>query len=337
MRSRPLAGTLAALVALAAGCGSGAGGSEDGSGEVTVGVTGSLSDAALYIAQDMGYFKDQNLKVKFQSFPDATKMLPAIATDRIQVTRSAQSAGLFNSLSQAVELKLVADGGHLEEGFGYVGIVVRKDLADQLRQPSDLKGRTVAVAATGGTSDILLERLLRRDGLDLEDVELKPLPLPEQLSAFANDSIDAAVMVEPIMTQAIGEDLGVKRWPGEEVYPDMQSALLTYSTAFAEDRETADAFMDAYLKALGDYNAAFGPERKGRDGIVRIMTKYTALKDPAAYEKIAPVGLNEDGSINVENLSDDLRYYTDKGLVEDPPDLGEVVDKSYLERASKAE
>ena len=43
-------------------------------------------------------------------------------------------------------------------------------------------------------------------------------------------------------------------------------------------------FMSAYLKGVRDYNDGF-IKGKGKDEVIDIMTKHTALKDPALWGK----------------------------------------------------
>lgn len=302
--------------------------------KVTVGTTASAADAGIFIAAEKGYFRDQKLDVTVTPFTSALTMFSAIATGQIDAGRSAQSAGLFNSLARGIDVRLVADGSRLSKGGGYVAIMVRKDLAATVKGPADLKGRTVAIAGAGGTSDVVLDRYLRSGGLKFEDVRRVTVPAPDQLAAMRNGNIDAAVALEPAVSAMVENDLAARVKGGDEIYPDMQAALLVFSPAFSRNTDVAQRFMDAYVKAIRDYNDAFFG-KKNLDEIIAILTKHTAIKNPAVYRKIVPPGIHPDGVLNVQGLKDDLDWYANQGLVKTKVELEKFIDASFVAKSAQ--
>lgn len=307
---------------------------------VTVGGIGSLSDAGIYVAFEQGYFEEQGFDVTLETFTSALDIYPSLAAGQIQVTRSAQGSQLFNAIAGDIPIRIVADGGNTCPGYGYLGITVRADLVEsgEVSEPADLTGRSIAVAGQGGISDIFLERVLEEGGLTFDDVDHLELGFPEQLAAFGNEALDAAVMIEPTMTAGIEQGLTELVWPGDEIYPCAQTAMLVYSPEFAEDADAGNRFAIAYLQGVRDYNEAFsretgGPDSPMFDEVVDILTTHTRVTDPEAYASIVPVGLHPDGDVNVDALKDDMSFYVDAGLVEEPPDLDEAVDMSFIEHA----
>lgn len=300
--------------------------------KLKVGTTSSVSDAGVFIAQEKGYFREQGLDVEIVRFPSALPMMTTLATGQIEVFRGAQSAGLFNSAARGIQLKLVADGGNLAPGGGYLAIMVRKDLIDggAIKSAADLKGRPVAIAGPSGTSVIVLDRLLQAAKLGLKDIHLKTISIPDQIAAFANKSIDAAVMLEPSVSAAVGQALAVRWRGGDEIYPDMQAGVLAYSDAFARQAEPARKFMVAYVRALRDYHAAFFKQR-GREGIVNVLVKYTNIKDPKVYDRMVPVGMDPDGRLNVAGLKADQDWYASvEGSVREKVDVDKLVDQGFV-------
>ncbi len=302
--------------------------------QVTVGVTTASSDAGIFIAQERGYFTEQGLEVTLTPFTSALPMMTAVATGEIDVARGAQSAGLFNGFARGIEFKMVADGGSLSQGGGYLALSVRKDLADSgaISTAADLAGKRVAIAGEGGTSDIVLDRYLNTAGLSLADVERVSISIPDQMAAFTNQSIDAAITLDPVMTAMVESGVAVRAVGGDEIYPNMQAGILTYSSDFAANTDAATKFMVAYLKGVRDYNDAFfGGE--GADEVVDILVKHTAIADPTVFTRIVPAGLNPDGALNVQGLKDDLAWYRDNGFVETDVDVDTFVDTSFAEAA----
>src|SRR5215813_6075791 len=114
-----------------------------------VGLVGSTSDAGFFIANDKGYFKDQGIEIEITRLDTAAKMVAPLGRGQLDVGGGAPSAGLLNAITRDIPLKIVADKGNINKGFGFQAIVVRKELWDSgaVRGPADLKGRPVALNA----------------------------------------------------------------------------------------------------------------------------------------------------------------------------------------------
>jgi len=98
--------------------------------------------------------------------------------------------------------------------------------------------------------------------------------------------------------------------------------------------------MRAYLRGVRDYTAALrdgklaGP---GAAAIIDILTKHTALKDPALYGRIVPSSADPDGRVNLETLRNDLAFYREQGFVKDDKiGVEDVYDGSFVAAAVKA-
>ena len=186
----------------------------ESSGSVIVGVTGTFADAAIYIAQERGYFAEQGLTVELQEFSSLPEMLPLLATGRLDAGSGAAGAALFNALGRNIDLSIVADNATATEAGGGAALMVRADLASAIRTEADLAGRTIgAIAPLCSTTQLYIERLLRKSGKPLESVNFVALGWPDMVVALENRSIDLAVMVEPFATLA--RDRGAARvWRG---------------------------------------------------------------------------------------------------------------------------
>src|ERR1700676_4681566 len=92
-------------------------GAAPGADSVTVGTGGSASDAPFYIAQDRGYFKDENLDVKLLVLDSGAKVIAPLGTGELDVGSGALSVGFWNALTRGVKFRIVADRGHAEPGY----------------------------------------------------------------------------------------------------------------------------------------------------------------------------------------------------------------------------
>ena len=306
--------------------------------KVPVGISPVMSSAAMFIAKEKGYFEEHGLDVVINPFKaSGAKMVPFLARGQLFVAGGNINAGMYNAIAADIPIKIVSDKGTVTPDHGYLSLIVRKDhvQSGRYKRFKDLKGMTMAVTAKGVSQEIVTEMYLKQAGLSLSDIKLTTLAYQDMNIALANKSIDATVQIEPFVAAAVQQDIAVRVVGNDEVYPNQQSAAIFYSPVFMEQHpEQAKGFMVAYVKALRDYNDAF-EKNINKDEIIDILTKYTRIKDAGIYQRVVPVGLSPDGSVNVQSLKDDARWYYERGYVKQTPDLDAIVDLSYAKHAVK--
>jgi NitT/TauT family transport system substrate-binding protein len=307
---------------------------------VSVAYVGTASDVGLYLAERKGYFRAEGLDVTLNQLDVTSKMVPMLGTGDLDVGSGTVAVGIYNAVSRGVALRVVADKGSIRPGYGYEGLLVRKDLVEggRFKDFADLKGMKIAVASIGGGNASGGNQALKRGGLRFSDATFVTLPFPQHLTAFANKAIDAAMTNEPTMTLAVDKGVAVKIAGNDVIYPQQQTAIVFYSEKFARSRpDAARRFMRAYLRAVRDYNDTLVDGRiagAGADDIVAAMTQYTNLKNPDLVRKITPPAINPDGHVNLEGMRIDLAFYREIGQVQDanikPED---IVDMSFVDAA----
>jgi NitT/TauT family transport system substrate-binding protein len=306
--------------------------------EVPVGISPVMSSAAMFIAKEKGYFRAEGIDVVINPFKaSGAKMVPFLATGQLFVGGGNINAGMYNAIAQDIPIKIVSDKGTVSPGHGYLALIVRKDHVDSGRYKSfkDLKGMTMAVTAKGVSQEIVTERYLKSVGLSLKDINLRKLGYSDMNIALANKSIDATVQIEPFVAVAVKNNFAVRVAGDDEVYPNQQSAAIFYSPIFMKKYpKEAQGFMNAYVRALRDYNDAFEKGIRKKE-IINILTKNTKIKDAGIYLAVTPVGLSPDGLVNVQSLKDDAHWYQQRGYLKKIPDMETIVDLSYAKKAVK--
>lgn len=302
---------------------------------VKVGMKQVTSDAGILIGMAKGYYKDVGIKIEPVQFNTGQEMINHLAAGQLDVGATVTSAGLFNAMSRDIPVKIVADKGVNAPGQGYYRLAIRQDLVDVIKDYSDLRGKKIAIVATASLDEIALTRVLQKAGLSTRDIDLQIIrAFPDMLVSFANKSIDAAMLIEPFVTQGISKNL-VSPWKDPVDYdPDAQTALLVFGTSLTKNPDLANRFMTAYVKSLRDYNDAFF-KNKGKEEIITILCKYSVIKDPALYEKMLPTGLNPNGYVRSKGITMDLDWYKENNLLKSDITLETAVDNTYVDFAIK--
>ena len=306
--------------------------------EVRVGVNGVLSDVVFYIAQSRGYFAEQQIGLKFVSFDSGPKMIAPLGTGQLDVVAGAVSAGLFNAVARGVDIKIVADKGSMGKGRNYMPLMVRKDLVDsgKVKSFADLKGLKVGEAGQGGSPGSTLNEALKKGGLTYADVEHVSLGYPQQVAAFSNKAIDAAITTEPSATMAVNSGVAV-RFSDDTLYPNQQVAALLYGGDFIKKRpDVAQRFMIAYLQAARVYNDAIAPGHltgTGADDVLKLIAANMRFKDTELMKQMIPNGIDPDGKLDRASLENDLKFFTQQRFIERPITVDAVVDSSFAAKA----
>jgi NitT/TauT family transport system substrate-binding protein len=304
--------------------------------KIVVGGLGGLIDRILYVAQDKGFFREQGIEIDYNGVTSMVQAAPHLASGQMEVISSSTSAGIWNAIIRDVSVKIITDVTVVRPNQrNSLAVVVRKDLADQIRDVPDLRGRTFAIHQKAQVNHVELARLLGLGGLTEQDIDLVEVPFPDQVAALRNGAIDASIEVEPMVT--VMEDQGIAtRWRDMgEIYPGQVVQFLFYSANFVrERRDVGVRYLLAHLKAARYFDDAFLRGRN-RDEVVQIMVDNGPVKDPAMYDKIGRsfAGAELNGHVSVDYLADEQEFYLRHGFINTRIDPAQLVDTSFSEQA----
>jgi NitT/TauT family transport system substrate-binding protein len=308
--------------------------------EVRVGTNNVISDAAFFIANRKGYFKEQGIKLTLVPFDAGPKMIAPLGTGQLEAAAGAISAGLFNAAARGINIKVVADKGSAPPSYDYMPILVRKALVDsgKVKSFGDLKGLKVAEAAKGGSPGSKLNEAMKSVGMGYRDVQVEYLGYPQHVTALMNAAVDASVTTEPSASQAVERGIAVK-FSTDAIYPNQQVAVLLYGGDFIKKSpEVARKFMVAYLKGARFYNDALKDGRFAGPNaaeVISILSTDSNVKDPELYKKMVPNGIHPDGKLNEASLKKDYQFYKEQGYLEGTSSVEQVVDNSFADAAVK--
>jgi NitT/TauT family transport system substrate-binding protein len=296
---------------------------------VKLGDLAAISNAAIYIAIEKGFFKEQGVNTEISNFDSAAKMVPALVAGELEVSVGSASAGLFNAVAQQAPFRIVADKGQTREGYGFSLLAVRKDLVDsgQVKTFRDLKGKKIALLAKGNIQHYLVGKMAEEVGLTINDVELSFLGAPNQVTAFETKAIDAAYAVEPWVARFAERGVAVRFRTPDQVkgLGSVQVGVIIYSGKFINERRpVAQRWMNAYLKAaeLFHKNGTKDPE------IAAILEKYTKVPAKVIQTAIPPYQ-DPNGRVLRENLADQAQWFTSNGM-QQKVSIENALDLSFL-------
>jgi len=296
---------------------------------VKLGDLAAISNAAVYIAVEKGFFKEQGVVTDITNFASAAKQVPALVAGELEVSVGSATAGLFNAVAQQAPFRIVADKGQARQGYGFSLLTVSKDLVDsgQVKSFRDLKGKKIAILAKGNIQHYLVGKMAEEVGLTINDVELTFLNAASQVTAFETKAIDAAYAVEPWAARFAERGVAVPFRTPDQVkgLGPVQVGVIIYSGKFINERRpVAQRWMNAYLKAAEVFhkNGTKDPE------IAAILEKYTKVPAKVIQTAISPYQ-DPSGKLLVENLADQAEWFTKNGM-QQKISIDNALDLSFL-------
>lgn len=302
--------------------------------KVIIAEDGAASGAGFYIAKEKGYFEDYNIEVEFAQFSNSDDMLPALAAGEVDIAGGVSTASFFNAIAQGIDVKIIADKGHNVPGKSYFTFVIGNHMVDEIKEYADFKGKKVGVSSRNSIDGYIYQEMLKHAGLTEDEVEFVLISdFGSMLGAIDSGTIDAALQIEPLIAQGVENGFHVPFGDATDFAPKSQIALVLGSPNFMNvEQDVSLRFMAAYLKGVRDYNDAFMKDI-GKDEIIEIMTKHTALKDPALWEKVQVTGLDPDGKMFIEDVLKQYDTYKANGAIRGEIDFDKAIDTSMTEKA----
>ena len=295
---------------------------------------GIIPAVPLYVALDRGYFAEEGLEVELQPSGEAATGAQMLAVGQAAFNMAVPDPVLFNALARNIDLKLLASVTVNGPDDRPAAFLVRSDLiaSGQYASPADLKGQTIATPAA--SSEFYVERVLRRGGLTLDDVQRVIMPVPDILSALASQRIAAAWEVEPLITAALRRNLATVIAGTGELFPGANGMNLVMAGGFGREQpEVARRFVVAYLRGLRDYYHAFNKGDGAREPVIQALVAHTVVKDPALYDVMGMHTVDPNGALNPASWDAFQEFYLRVGLQQQRVDLTRHIDESYLQAA----
>jgi NitT/TauT family transport system substrate-binding protein len=193
MVRRSFRNALAALAALALASGA----ARADKVTISIGGAGCLCYLPTMLAQQLGEYQKAGVEVEIVDFKGGSQSLTAVLGGSADVV-----SGYFDhcvnlaAKNQALEAFVVYDR------YPGLTLVVNPKQAGVIKSVKDLANKKVGVSAPGSSTDFFLKYLLSKNSVDPNSVAVVGVGLgATAIAAFEQGSVDAAVMLDPTVTQ----------------------------------------------------------------------------------------------------------------------------------------
>ncbi|MEK6211399.1 MAG: ABC transporter substrate-binding protein [Pseudomonadota bacterium] len=248
---------------------------------IAVGGKASLYYLPLSIAERLGYFADEGLKVEILDFAGGAKSLQALMGGSADVV----SGGFDHVLvmrARGQKLKAFV----LQIATPAISLGVAKKHAAKFRSPKDLRGMKIGVTAPGSSTHAFVNHLLASVGLSSDDVSIIGVGSgPGAVAAMQAGHLDAIANIEPTITllensgtiQVMVETVTVQGAKAVFGSPLPAGSLYTREEYVMANPKTVQALTNAMVRALRWLNTASAEE------VAKTVPPEYLLGDRALY------------------------------------------------------
>lgn len=209
--------------------------------KVSIGYLPSDHDAALFVANATGMYKDAGIEVELHEYNNGGDLMSAMASGEIDVGYVGITP-VLSSISKGVPVKVVA--GAQREGSGIISS------SDDIKSTTDLKGKKVGIPGEASIQNMLLKYDLKQNGINTNELEIPSMKLSSINDAIKTGSLDAAITHEPyvsIATELNGANL-VKK--SGEIYPNHPCCVVAVSDKFIQQQpDKVDKIVNIHKQA----------------------------------------------------------------------------------------
>jgi NitT/TauT family transport system substrate-binding protein len=231
-----------------------------------------MGQSLIWVAKEAGVFERHGLDVELLFIPSSTTVAQAVIAGDVPIVIMSGATAISASLN-GQDLVMV---GSTKSDPAQAFLVTSREIT----QPSQLRGKKLAVSRIGASSDFLLRYLLKRIGLVPEkDVAIVQVgSSPVRMAALAKGAVDGTALnfEEMLVAKKMGFNLllDISKLGIEALNSDMIS-----SRRFVrESRETVRRFVKGMANGVQFY-------RNNKKFSMEVIAKYTKSRDMEKIEQ----------------------------------------------------
>lgn len=293
-----------------------------GAGKLTVSYNPMPLNVPSIVMKEKGFLEEAvrelGLEVEYREFLAGYQMTEAMAAGELDIAAVMGGTSAITSYAGGREIQIFAAYGQSPAGFA---VVTKSD--SPLKSVQDLSGKTVGVPV-GTEAHFLLAKALEEAGLGLGDIQVANMLVPDAITALMAGHIDAAVIVEPVLSRLQTQGKIVVLRDGVGLMPG-----LTVMTVRREVKEKRPEIIAVYLQA---HARSLQFMKEQAEETVELVAKETKLPPELVDRIMEKYSFSpEIGPELLAGLEGTASFLQQVGVIKEPIDLEGFVDTTILD------
>ena len=209
---------------------------------IVVGYLPTSLDSALFVADDLGMYTGEGLKIQMVPFRTGLELIDAAEKNMIDVGYVGITP-VTSAVDQNSSVKIVAAVN--QEGSG---IVVSN--TSNITKITDLKGKNILIPKKGSIQDVLLRYLLLKNNIEPAQVNITEMEVPLMEDALVSGKVDGFVAWEPYVSQAKINGNGKVIMDSNDIWPNNPTCVIVSTNGFIKQKpDRLKKFLKVHVEA----------------------------------------------------------------------------------------
>ncbi len=277
-----------------------------------------LDALPMYVADENGYFEEQNLIVEFIPVPSASQ--------RDQVIQAGQADGMINEVLSTLfynkdsqEIIVVRNARIATPEYPQFRILASAESG--ITNLDALKGQEIGISEAT-IIEYSTDRLLEAEGFTDDDINTIAVPgIPDRMALLNSGELSAANLPDPLSSLAMQS--GAVVIVDDSAHPEFGHSTISFRKEFVDEQpEAIRKFLIALERAVDDING-------DKDQFSDLLSERQLVPEPLLGSYIIPDF--PQGSVPpLSQWRDILEWAQSKGYIDDDLDYDDSVDDSFL-------
>ncbi|GHS95902.1 ABC-type transport system periplasmic component [Synergistales bacterium] len=145
----------------------------------------------IYLADDLGYFKDANVKPKYVGQVAAGQMIPALSTGDLDVANR-HTPLVIAAVASGADIKVFAAGSKSTQANPHMKYFVKAD--SPIKSIKDFGGKTLGINSFGACSEFVTKKYSKDNNIDPASIRMITAPDSEQEVPLLRGDTDVAII-----------------------------------------------------------------------------------------------------------------------------------------------
>lgn len=232
--------------------------------------------AAVYVAEDLGYYADEGVDVQITAFRGGSAAQQALASGGMDIINYFPP-GAAVAIERGVEQKVIAVGAARPDGWH---MMVKSDSG--IEKPEDLDGRRVGITGKNSTTDYYALWVADQYGIEIETV---PVGGAGMIPALLSDQVDAISAFSPLTYRLIvsGDGRSLVDYAAD-MPPTLPDVWIASQSMIGVHPEQVEGVLRAMYRATRYM-------QENRDYSIEFLREFTGEEDPEVLRLEYEVGI----------------------------------------------
>jgi ABC-type nitrate/sulfonate/bicarbonate transport system substrate-binding protein len=145
----------------------------------------------VYLADELGYFENANIKPNYVGQIAAGQMIPALSTGSLDLVNR-HTPLVISAIEAGADIQIIAAGSKSTQANPHMKYFVKAD--SPINGIADFEGKTLGINSFGACSEFVTKKALRDIGLNPDSVKMITAPDSEQEAPLLRGDTDIAII-----------------------------------------------------------------------------------------------------------------------------------------------